>query len=432
MGYRRALSSSVISLALATGTFPFSASALTIEAGSFKEDVPGELSTEWFSIGTKLAPISATRSEIENIFSCEMSPPCAWSLSRRSQETASIRLINETNPDAIRSYAVALASKVNHGPKNARFGEGVDGSIVATEESEDGTNIDESSTVSAIEEAIRSGSSVAHIPVRVEKPEITSDDLETLGIREVIAEGVTNFAGSPKNRIHNIKRALQQFQGIIVRPNEEFSFVSHLGEVDGEHGYLPELVIKYNKTEPEFGGGICQVSSTVFRAAVNAGFKITARKNHAYPVRYYKPYGMDATIYIPNPDLRFINNSGNAILILSSVEGTKLTFRFYGTKDGRSVEIDGPHILESNPDGSMKTVFSQKVTDASGNVIISDSFPSHYKSPDLYPHFEILTEKPKEWTKKQWEEYLVQKADYEAKLRAAYATIPKNDTSQEN
>jgi len=410
------------------GSLSFStATALTIEAGSFREDVPTETSAEWFSIGTKLIPVSPIRSEIENVSSCETPVLCLWNLSRRSRETTAVRTSNETNPDAIQSYVTLLSSKAVREPKNARFGTDGNGSIVVVEQSEDGITLDGSAAITAIEEVLRIGSEVAYIPVQTRKPEISSGDLGTLGIRELIAEGTTNFTGSPKNRIHNIKRALEQYEGIIIRPNEEFSFVKYLGEVDGANGYLPELVIKYNKTEPEFGGGICQVSSTVFRAAINAGLKITARKNHAYPVRYYKPYGMDATIYIPNPDLRFTNNTGHAILVLSSIEDSTLTFRFYGTKDGRQVEIDGPHILESNPDGSMKTTFSQKVTSSSGDVIIDDAFPSSYKSPDLYPHFEILSEKPKEWTKKQWSEYLIQKADYEAKLRAAYATVVKQE-----
>jgi vancomycin resistance protein YoaR len=399
------------------------ANALVIEAGPWNENIPNETSAEWFSIGTRLVPISPIRSEIEDISSCATPVTCEWNLPRRARETTAVRTTSETNPDTIRSYAVTLSSRAVRAPKNARFGVDENGSITVIERSEDGIMIEESAAVAAIEAALHSGSERVAVPVHIKKPEISSDDLGILGIRELVAEGKTNFAGSPKNRIHNIRRALKQFDGLILRDGEEFSFVKYLGEVDGANGYLPELVIKYNKTEPEFGGGICQVSSTVFRAAVNAGLKITARKNHAYPVRYYKPYGMDATIYIPNPDLRFTNNTGHAILILSEIEGANLTFRFYGTKDGRTVVVDGPHILESNPDGSMKTTFSQKVTDASGNTIIDDSFPSNYKSPDLYPHFEILSEKPKDWTKKQWSEYLIQKADYESKLRAAYATV---------
>jgi hypothetical protein len=95
--------------------------------------------------------------------------------------------------------------------------------------------------------------------------------------------------------------------------------------------------------------------------------------------------------------------------VQSSIENdTELVFRFYGTKDGRAITIDGPHILQSNPDGSMKTVFSQLVTDATGASIINDSFWSNYKSPSLFPHpgeEPIYTTKPQGWSEKQWSEY---------------------------
>jgi vancomycin resistance protein YoaR len=80
-------------------------------------------------------------------------------------------------------------------------------------------------------------------------------------------------------------------QGVIIKPGEEFSFNHYLGPVKAEQGFLPELVIKRTGTVPELGGGLCQVSSTTFRAAMNAGLPITQRKNHAYAVQYYSPQG---------------------------------------------------------------------------------------------------------------------------------------------
>lgn len=136
--------------------------------------------------------------------------------------------------------------------------------------------------------------------------------------------------------------------------------------------------------------------------------KITERRNHAYPVRYYKPYGMDATVYIPKPDLEFTNNTPGYVLMQSSIDGYDLTFRFFGTRDGRTVNVDGPHILAWNPDGSMKTVFTQEVNNAEGLKFIRDSFWSNYKSPSLFPHpgqETVYTTKPKDWSEKQWREY---------------------------
>src|SRR6185369_10179137 len=117
---------------------------------------------------------------------------------------------------------------------------------------------------------------------------------------------VSNFKGSPKNRRHNITVGVEKMKGVIVPQGAEFSFNEHLGPVDGEHGFLPELVIKKNGTVPEFGGGLCQVSSTTFRAAMTAGLPITQRRNHAYAVQYYSPQGTDATIYPGSADLKFI------------------------------------------------------------------------------------------------------------------------------
>jgi vancomycin resistance protein YoaR len=239
------------------------------------------------------------------------------------------------------------------------------------------------------------------------EPKNEIGDINNLNINTLIGEGTSNFRGSPKNRIFNINVATNRFNGILIKPGEDFSFVKVLGPVDAENGYLPELVIKRDKTEPEFGGGICQVSTTTFRAAIYSGLKITARRNHAYPVGYYNPQGLDATVYIPWPDLRFINNTPGYILIQTKIEGTQLIFQFYGTDDGRKTEIVGPKILERKPDGSMKTTFTQKVSDSDGKVFIEDIFNSNYDSPNKYPHpgEEILKEKPKDWTKGEWRAY---------------------------
>ncbi len=239
------------------------------------------------------------------------------------------------------------------------------------------------------------------------EPEITGTNLDKYGIKELIGEGVSNYLRSPQNRIHNIVVGAARFNGVLIKPGEEFSFIKTLGPVDESTGYLPELVIKTDKTVPEFGGGMCQVSTTAFRAALNSGLKVTARTNHAYPVVYYNPQGLDATVYIPNPDLRFINDTPNYILIQTKIVGTQLFFDFYGTSDGRQTKIIGPQVLEKNDDGSMKTVAYQEVSDANGNLIRKDTFKSNYKSPSLFPHpgEEKITEKPSDWSVKQWKEY---------------------------
>lgn len=240
------------------------------------------------------------------------------------------------------------------------------------------------------------------------EPTVKANDAGKLGIETLIGEGTSNFTGSTLSRIHNIKVATSRFDGLLIKPGEEFSFVKALGEVDGEHGYKQELVIKKGVTEPEFGGGVCQVSTTAFRAAIYSGLEITARRNHAYPVHYYAPQGMDSAVYIPSPDLRFINNTPGHILIKTELDVAKktLVFKFYGTNDERKVEIEGPRVISREPDGAMKTVFYQKVTDSQGNILINEDFKSSYNSPNDYPKpGEVLTSKPKNWSDKEWKEY---------------------------
>jgi vancomycin resistance protein YoaR len=234
----------------------------------------------------------------------------------------------------------------------------------------------------------------------------TKEELEKYGIKELIGQGVSDFKGSPKNRISNIEVGASKFNGVLISPGEEFSFIKTLGDVDASTGYLPEMVIKANETIPEYGGGLCQVSTTIFRAALNSGLKITSRSNHAYAVQYYKPIGLDATVYIPKPDFMFVNDTPNYIFVKTRIEGTQLFFDFFGASDGRQTKIVGPKVLEKNSDGSMKTVVYQEVYDTGGNLLRKSEFESNYKSASLYPHpGEKITKKPDDWSQKQWREY---------------------------
>jgi vancomycin resistance protein YoaR len=176
------------------------------------------------------------------------------------------------------------------------------------------------------------------------KKALSASEIENLGIKELIGTGHSNFTGSPKNRVHNIKTGTSAVNGTIIKPREEFSLVATLGKINKESGYLPELVIKNNKTVPEYGGGLCQVGTTVFRGTIKAGLPVTARRNHSYRVSYYEPAGTDATIYDPWPDYKFQNDTNNHILILSRVEGYNLYFDFWGTKDGRIATSTYPKI----------------------------------------------------------------------------------------
>jgi len=231
-----------------------------------------------------------------------------------------------------------------------------------------------------------------NIPLVIEKtaPGVSDQNVKELGLTSLLGKGESNFAGSASNRQHNIKVGAQKLNGWLIKPGEEFSFVNAIGEIDGANGWVEGLIIKNNQTIPEYGGGICQVSTTLFRAAVNSGLKITERQPHAYPISYYNPPGFDATIYPPRPDLKFKNNTGGHLLLQNKIVGTKLFFEIYGQSDGRQVKIKGPTVLSKNPDGSMKTILTQEIW-RDGALVEKNDFRSNYKSPDLYP---IVTASP--------------------------------------
>lgn len=212
----------------------------------------------------------------------------------------------------------------------------------------DGRAIDTESFLAQVNGAINDGTEEIEIPLLVVKPELKiADEFKDMGIQELISVGYTRFAGSPPNRAYNIGVGISKFNGLIVPRGSTFSFNESVGPVDGSTGYKKELVIKAEGTIPEFGGGLCQVSTTLYRAVVYAGLPIVARTAHKYAVSYYSQvggHGLDATVYQPSPDLKFLNDTPGDILIHSYVEGNAAYFQFFGTSDGRTVSMEGPFI----------------------------------------------------------------------------------------
>jgi len=226
-----------------------------------------------------------------------------------------------------------------------------DGKLVILTSSAEGRVVDvEQSTASILSSLHNPETEVAELTLKVQQPQIREDNLDTLGIKEMIGRGETNFTGSPTNRRINIANGVRLLQSTLVKPGAEFSTVKTLGAVDGSTGFLPELVIKDNRTTPEFGGGLCQVSTTLFRSVLQAGLKVTERQNHSYRVSYYEPpIGLDATIYLPRPDFKFLNDTGNHILVQGQVIGNRVIFELWGTKDGRTATVTDPVVSNILP-----------------------------------------------------------------------------------
>lgn len=244
------------------------------------------------------------------------------------------------------------------------------------------------------------------LPLSVTQPEITLADTNDLGIKELIGFGDSEYDHSIPNRIHNVAITTQKINWTVVAPGEEFRFNNTLGEVSKQTGYRSAYVISDGKTVLGDGGGVCQVSTTVFRAALNAGLPITKRKAHSYRVSYYelnsKP-GVDATVYAGDVDLRFKNDTGHYILINGQTNSEELYMKIeiYGTSDGRTAEIvdhktwdyrpppppayypttDLPHGKVQQIDwavSGIKASFKNVVKDKDGNIIRTEEYYSNY------------------------------------------------------
>ncbi|MEK7189992.1 MAG: VanW family protein, partial [Patescibacteria group bacterium] len=228
-----------------------------------------------------------------------------------------------------------IAPSVNQPMEEAKFAM-QNGKVMEFSPGVVGVELNEKKTKLGIVNVLFGNATSTAIAVEKTEPLTQVAGLNEMGIKEIIGIGRSNFAGSPVNRRHNIKVGVQSLNGILIAPNETFSMLKSLGEINAERGYRPELVIKGNKTTPEFGGGLCQVATTFFRAMLAAGLPVLERQSHSYRVSYYEPpVGIDATIYDPKPDLKFLNDTGNYILIQARIEGDELIFEFWGTKDGR-------------------------------------------------------------------------------------------------
>jgi vancomycin resistance protein YoaR len=230
------------------------------------------------------------------------------------------------------------------------------GRVVVFQESKDGRTIDMEKLreeimkkIPDVAESLSSQEIALEVPIKILEPKTTTEESNEFGIMEIIGTGKSWFEHSIPNRIFNLTLASIQLSGILVAPGEEFSFNKYLGDVSKFTGYKEAYIIKGGRTILGDGGGVCQVSTTLFRALLNSGLPITERYPHSYRVSYYEqnsPPGIDATVFSPWVDLKFKNDTENHILIQSEVDPKNftLTFTLWGKKDSREVELSTPVI----------------------------------------------------------------------------------------
>lgn len=321
--------------------------------------------------------------------------------------------------NAARYWLSQYANAIYREPVNARYYfDDATQELVLVTPHVNGRELDIEATLAAFLAQVNTPNRSVPLMVKAIEPTVhTGATAEELGITELISEKVTWFYGSSDERKHNIARAAANFYGIVIAPYEEFSFNDYLGTISEDDGYTEGLIIVGGQTIKGIGGGVCQVSTTMYQTAFWAGFPITSRLEHGYWLTYYNDGegpGMDATVYSPDEDedpafevdLKFINNTPYHLLIENyySAENEALTFKFYSTSMGRTILKDGPYFEnvtevpggdqdrweydEDLAEGEVKQIdwategadvfVTRIVKNADGEIIEERTFASHY------------------------------------------------------
>jgi len=291
-----------------------------------------------------------------------MTPP-EWKLSpadlaamltvERNEE--GIVIFSLDKDQAIKYINKTIRPWVDVAAKDAKFSI-VDNKMEEFQVSRDGQEVNAEATYDELKNvfdarnfAVATGDSIIPIVIDVVISAIKNTDVALLNITEVIGAGTSTFKDSHTNRIKNIANAVKRLNGILIAPGEVFSANKSAGPYTSANGFLPEQVIKGREITKEIGGGMCQIGTTLFRMAMNSGMEITERHNHSLVVAYYadpvnRNPGTDATLYEPLLDLKFLNDTGNYLLLITEINYKKqmLTFTLWGKSDGRSGSYTHP------------------------------------------------------------------------------------------
>jgi vancomycin resistance protein YoaR len=261
-------------------------------------------------------------------------------------ETSGARYSIGLNPMALYAILEPLAPDLERRAENARFIFNDDtGQLDLLSEAVDGRSLNFPESIRAINERLLDGSHQIALVFDTEAPQVTSDATsEELGISEPVSVVSSYFYGSSPERVQNIRTASSAFHGLLLAPGETLSMSDVLGDISLDNGYAEALIIFGDRTIKGVGGGVCQVSTTLFRAVFFGGYQIDERHPHAYRVSYYEQGpgspgpGLDATVFVPLVDFQFTNDSEHWLLLETYVYGNQLLWKFYSTSDGRDVD----------------------------------------------------------------------------------------------
>lgn len=235
----------------------------------------------------------------------------------------------------LRETVKALARSVNKSYKDARL-KVVDSKFVVEPE-EQGVKLDEESALTVLQQELLDGGTVIPLPIEIDKPKVTAADVGR--IDALLSSFTTHFNPGKRDRTHNLILAANAVNGIILKSGQRFSYNAIVGERVTDRGYRNAPIFVRGNLEPGIGGGICQVSSTIYNAALLAGLRVVERSHHSRTVPYVRP-GRDATVAYGLLDLRFENTNANPIGLIAVVKGSLLSVYIYGhPADKKKVEV---------------------------------------------------------------------------------------------
>lgn len=340
-------------------------------------------------------------------------------------------------PAALRKSLVGIATQVDRAPENARFYfDDPTAQLVLIENALVGRTVDIEASIVDINQRLSAGEHTIPLTIRTASPQISDAATgEELGIRQLVGEYTSYFYGSSAERIQNIEAAAQRFHGVLVAPGETFSMGQQLGDISLDNGFAEALIIYGGRTIKGVGGGVCQVSTTLFRTVFFAGYPVNERYSHAYRVSYYEMTrsgerdpqlaGLDATVYFPLVDFKFTNDTPYWLLMetYTNAGARTLTWKLYSTSDGREVrwETTGPTnrvpppkpLFEENPElrkneikqvdwaaeGADVTV--TRTVYRNGEAYFTGVFKTHYEPWQTVCQYGPGTEEPERLAKKK-------------------------------
>ena len=259
------------------------------------------------------------------------------------------------SPDIAQEVVNHISNIINVAPVDAQFSL-VDGEVVTTKE-QTGISLDGEKTKELILNAINSDVPI-ELPVVATEPAVSESYFKAM--KGDIGEFSTNYSSSVQNRKENIKLAARILNGTLIMPGQQISFNDIIGEISLGTGFLPATVIIDGEYDTGTGGGICQVSTTLYNAAVRADLQIDERRNHSRPVNYV-PMGLDAAVASGLLDLKLTNTFDFPVYIVAKADNDNIEFRIIGDTDAKNYEIE----LVSE---RTQTISSQTKNQYSGNL----------------------------------------------------------------